>query len=56
VIGAISRKGNVTNGCAVVTGEDVGNHATPHILYVCRARRIRVLSVLELIQEERWVI
>jgi hypothetical protein len=44
------------NGCAVVTDEDVGNEAKPHIPYVCRARRIRVLSVLELIQEERWVI
>jgi len=44
------------NGCAVVTDENLGTEAKPHIPYVCRVRRIRVLTVLELIQAEGWVI
>ncbi len=44
------------NGCAVVTDENVGTEAKPHIPYVCGVRRIKVLTVLELIQAEGWVI
>ena len=44
------------NGCAVVTDENLGTEAKPHIPYVCRVRRIKALTVLELIQAEGWVI
>lgn len=44
------------NGCAVVSDENPGTEAKPHIPYVCRARGVGALTVLELIQAERWVI
>ncbi len=44
------------NGWTVVTDEDVGNAAKPHIPFVCQARGVEVLSVLEFIRREDWVI
>lgn len=44
------------NGWTVVTDEDVGNAAKPHIPFVCQARGVEVFTVLELIQREHWII
>ena len=44
------------NGCAVVTDENEGTATKPHIPFVCRMRKVRVLTVLELIQADGWVI
>lgn len=44
------------NNAGAVTDENLGSATKPHIPDVCKARGVRVLSVLELIQEEGWVL
>lgn len=42
------------HNCVVVTGENGGTESSPKIPFVCRARGIECINMLELIRRERW--